>query len=280
MKKKRRLKKGPVAILIIVLCLIVFGVFKLSNKPNNNRDNNPDDNNVDNNNAVEQEPVEQKKSPLEMSLSEFTLEGYFEGTVLEEDSVDDEYMSNIIYAGDSVALYYTINKINKLAVWHQISINPLTAQTCSVYVDSVKEYDSFVELFSEKQPEIVIMTLGTNGVAAMNKDYFIEQYEIFIKSLLNESPDTKLIIQSIPPVPIDRDLDGKALNNQKINEYNYYLAEMCEKLGLKFLFSANSMKDEEGGCREGYCTVDLHPSKAGNDALYEYAKNHLGLIKE
>ena len=53
---------------------------------------------------------------------------------------------------------------------------------------------------------------------------------------------------------------------------------MCERLNLKFLFSANAMKDEKGGCKEGYCTKDLHPSKDGNDALYEYAKKHLGSI--
>ena len=276
MKKKRRIKKRPVIILIVVLLLISFVFYKIISKQKNILE----EPNEELNNEVINEPIEeQKKSPLEMSLEEFTLEGYFEDTVLSVGSVDDDYMSNIVYAGDSVALYYTINKINKLAVWHQISINPLTAQTCKVWVNSVKEYNSFVELFKEKKPEIVIMTLGTNGVATMNKDYFIEQYEAFLKSLIAVSPDTKIIVQSIPPVPIERDLEGKSLNNKKINEFNYYIAQMCERIGLKFLFSANSMKDENGGCKEGYCTVDLHPSKEGNDALYEYAKNHLGSIK-
>lgn len=271
MKKKRRLKKGPVAVLIIIILVISIGTYKIINKPK-----------VKEKDKEIEEPItppkEEKKSPLEMSLSEFTLEGYFEETVLTEKEVDDDYMSNIIYAGDSVALYYTINKINKKEVWHQISINPKTAQTCDVYVNSVKKYSSYVELFKEKQPEIVIMTMGTNGVSTMDKDYFIEQYEIFLKSIMKASPNTTLIIQSIPPVPIERDEEGKALNNQKINEYNYYIAEMCERLNLKFLFSANAMKDEKGGCKEGYCTKDLHPSKDGNDALYEYAKKHLGSI--
>ena len=249
MKKKRRLKKGPVAVLIIIILVISIGTYKIINKPK-----------VKEKDKEIEEPItppkEEKKSPLEMSLSEFTLEGYFEGTVLTEKEVDDDYMSNIIYAGDSVALYYTINKINRKEVWHQISINPKTAQTCDVYVNSVKKYSSYVELFKEKQPEIVIMTMGTNGVSTMDKDYFIEQYEIFLKSIMKASPNTTLIIQSIPPVPI----------------------EMCERLNLKFLFSANAMKDEKGGCKEGYCTKDLHPSKDGNDALYEYAKKHLGSI--
>lgn len=270
-RKKRRLKKRPLIILFVILVVISFGIYKLIDSPEKELEQSKDD-------PQNEVPEIPKKSPLEMNLSEFTLEGYFEGTVLSENSVDDDYMANIIYAGDSVALYYTINKINKLAVWHQISINPLTAQTCKVWVNSVREYDSFIQLFEEQQPELVIMTLGTNGVSTMNKDYFIEQYETFLKSLIDVSPNTKIIVQSIPPVPIERDLEGKALNNQKINEYNYYIAEMCDKLGLKFLFSANAMKDEDGGCKEGYCTVDLHPSKDGNDALYEYAKNHLGSI--
>lgn len=269
MKKKRRLKKGPVIVLFIIILLISIGIYKLMTPKKELKEEELKD---------EEPIIEEKKSPLEMSLSEFTLEGYFEGTVLTEKEVDDEYMSNIVYAGDSVALYYTINKINKKEVWHQISINPKTAQNCEVYVNSVKKYSSFTELFEEKKPEIVIMTLGTNGVAAMDRTYFIEQYEVFLKSIISSSPNTTLIVQSIPPVPIERDEEKKALNNQKINEYNYYIAEMCEKLNIKFLFSANSMKDEKGGCKEGFCTKDLHPSKEGNDALYEYAKKHLGSV--
>ena len=270
MKKKRRLKKKPVFILLSFVIVIIF-VIILFNKPKKELVEESSKVKIDN--EVKEEV--NKKSPLEMSLSDFTLEGYFD-SVLSLNEVDDEYMSNVIYAGDSVALYYTINKINRSAVWHQISINPYTAQSCKVWVNSVKEYDSFVSLFKEKQPEVVIMTMGTNGVSTMDKDYFIEQYEIFLKSLIEVSPNMRLIVQSIPPVPIERDIDGKALNNQKINEYNYYIAEMCDRLGLEFLFSANSMKDNEGGCKESYCTVDLHPSKLGNDALYEYAKKHLG----
>ncbi len=265
--KKRRLKKKPLIILLIIVVIFVFLIVKLNKKEEVIVEKPQEDN---------KPPVVEKKSPLDMSVDEFTLEGYFEGTVLTENKVDDDFMSTIVYAGDSVALYYTINEVNKKAVYHQISINPKTAQTCKVYLNSVKEYESYVEIFTELKPSIVIMTLGTNGVATMNKDYFVEQYEQFLKSIMKASPDTKLIVQSIPPVPIERDIEELSLNNKKINDFNYYLAEMCEKLNLKFLFSANSMKDEKGGCREGYCTKDLHPTKDGNKELYDYAKNHLG----
>lgn len=268
-KKKVKLKKKPVIILLITIIIIIFVIVKSCDKPKRKEPKSP----------VIDLPQEEKISPLEMNIQDFTLEGYFIGTVLEENKATEEYMSNIIYAGDSIALYYTINKINKKSVWHQISINPLTAQTCSVYVNSNVNniYESYVELFEEKKPDVVVMTLGTNGVSTMDQDYFIEQYKIFLQSIINVSPDTRLIIQSIPPVPIERDIEGKTLNNDKINKYNYYIAKMCEELGLEFLFSANSMKDSTGGCKEGYCTKDLHPTKEGNEELYKYAMNHLGI---
>lgn len=269
MKKKVKIKKKPIIILFLIIMILVITIVKSCNKPKVKEEPKIE---------IEQPKEETKVSPLDMSVKDFTLEGYFKGTILEENPVTEEYMSNIVYAGDSIALYYTINKINKKSVWHQISINPLTAQTCNVYVNSNinNVYDSFVQLFEEKQPEVVIMTLGTNGVSAMDKDYFIEQYKIFINSIIKVSPNTRLIIQSIPPVPIERDIQKKVLNNDKINKYNYYIAEMCSKLNIEFLFSANSMKDEQGGCKEGYCTTDLHPTKEGNNELYKYAMNHLG----
>lgn len=266
----RKIRYDRIIYLILMIALIIYAIVKITNKK-------PKD---ENNDIPPVEEVIVKKSPLEMSVSEFTLEGYFDGTILKENIATEEYMNNIIYAGDSVALYYTINKINKKAVWHQISINPYTAQTCSVYVNSVKEYDSFVTLFEENKPEVVIMTLGTNGVSTMDKDYFIEQYTKFLDNIIKASPNTRLIVQSIPPVPIERDNEGKALNNDKINKYNYYIAEMCQKLNIEFLFSANATKDSDGGCKTDYCTKDLHPSKLGNEALYQYTKNHIGKTTE
>lgn len=273
-RKKRRLKKGPVLILILIIFLIIFGIVKLFIKEEPKITDNPETPEVPD---TPQKP--EKKSPLEMSVQEFTLEGYFEGTILKENEATDEYMDEVIFAGDSIALYYVINKlIPGKRLWHQVSINPLTAITTKIYVNHIDTGKTFKEVFEERQPKVVIMTLGTNGITTMQTEYFIEKYKEFLQELKEVSPNTRLIVQSIPPVDKKYDEEGKGINNDKINKTNYYIAQMCQQLELEFLFSANAMKDENGACKEGYCiTKDgIHPDILGNTKLYEYAKSHIG----
>lgn len=274
-RKRRRLKKGPVLVLLLCIMFVFFGVGKLFSKDKKEEVTPP---------KQTDEPtipsVPEKKSPLEMSLEEFTLEGYFEGTVLTEKEATDEYMDKVIFAGDSIALYYVINKlIPGKRLWHQISINPLTAITTNIYVNHIDSEKTFAQVFAEQQPEVVIMTLGTNGISTMDTEYFIEKYKEFLQGLIEASPNTRLIVQSIPPVDSKYDIEGKAINNDKINKTNYYIAQMCEELKLEFLFSANAMKDENGACKKGYCIEKdgIHPAAEGNEKIYEYAKMHIGL---
>lgn len=279
-RKRRKLKKGPIIILFFIIILLIFGLTRFCTK----KENNPPKDDQSETPITPEVPVEpvipEKKSPLEMSVEEFTLEGYFEGTVLTEKEASDEYMNEVIFAGDSMALYYVINKlIPGKRLWHQVSINPLTAITTKIYVNHIDSGKTFKEVFQERQPKVVIMTLGTNGIATMQTEYFVEKYKEFLTELKEVSPNTRLIVQSIPPVDKKYDDEKKAINNDKINKTNYYIAQMCEELGLEFLFSANSMKDENGACKKGYCiTKDgIHPDVLGNTRLYEYAKSHIGL---
>jgi len=218
------------------------------------------------------------KSPLNMSLEEFSLEEYFKGTILEEVSTPFADMDEIIYAGDSMVLYYDINKlVPSKRLWYRNSIDPKTALTATMfhlYQDTEK---TMVEMYKENQPKISIITLGTNSVAYMDIEVFVENYRTLLKEIINASPKTRLIVQSIPPVDKKKDKENSPINNDKINKFNYHIAKLAQELGLEFLNSATAMKDEKGYAKDGYC-IDydgIHPSKVGHTALYEYTKYHL-----
>lgn len=220
-----------------------------------------------------------KDSPLNMSVKDFTLNGLFDSVTLKEtEDGGDEYIDNIIFAGDSMALYYVINDtIPGAQLWHQISITPETALTSPIYINHIDTKKTFVENFEIKKPEMVIMTLGTNSAAYMSPEYFYEKYTELIKKIQKASPKTKLIIQSIPPVDSYWDDENGSINNDKINKLNYYIGKMCEELDIKFLNSAPAMKDENGTCKKGYCREDdgIHPTEKGSKVLIEYARTHM-----
>lgn len=219
-----------------------------------------------------------KDSPLNQDVKSFNLNGFFDDVILKEtEDGGKEYSDQFIFAGDSTALYYVINKqITGKRLWHKEGIDPETALTSSIYINHQDTKKTFVENFKEKQPEKVIMTLGTNSAAYMEPEYFIKNYKKLLNEIKKASPNTLMIIQSIPPVAKTYDSKTNTINNDKINKLNYYIASMCQELNLPFLNSAESLKDSSGGLKEGYYIKDgIHLSKAGNEVMMKYFETHM-----
>ena len=120
-----------------------------------------------------------KETPLNQSVKDFDLNGFFNDVILKEtEDGGKKYSDEFIFAGDSTALYYVINKqITGKRLWHKEGIDPETALTSSIYINHIDTKKTFVENFKEKQPEKVIMTLGTNSAAYMEPAYFIKNYK-------------------------------------------------------------------------------------------------------
>ena len=219
-----------------------------------------------------------KETPLNQSVKDFDLNGFFNDVILKEtEDGGKKYSDEFIFAGDSTALYYVINKqITGKRLWHKEGIDPETALTNSIYINHIDTKKTFVENFKEKQPEKVIMTLGTNSAAYMEPAYFIKNYKKLLNEIKKVSPNTLIIIQSIPPVAKSYDSKTNTINNDKINKLNYYIAEMCQELKLPFLNSAESLKDSDGGLKDGYYIKDgIHLSKSGNEIMMKYFETHM-----
>ena len=219
-----------------------------------------------------------KETPLNQSVKDFDLNGFFNDVILKEtEDGGKKYSDEFIFAGDSTALYYVINKqITGKRLWHKEGIDPETALTSSIYINHIDTKKTFVENFKEKQPEKVIMTLGTNSAAYMEPAYFIKNYKKLLNEIKKVSPNTLIIIQSIPPVAKSYDSKTNTINNDKINTLNYYIAEMCQELKLPFLNSAESLKDSDGGLKDGYYIKDgIHLSKSGNEIMMKYFETHM-----
>ena len=148
--------------------------------------------------------------------------------------------------------------------------------TNSIYINHIETNKTFIENFKERQPEKVVMTLGTNSAAYMDPEYFVKNYKKLNEGIKEVSPETLIIIQSIPPVASSYDSKSTGINNDKINKLNYYILEMCSELNVPFLNSAEALKDSNGTLKDGYSIKDgIHLSKAGNEVLMKYFETHV-----
>ena len=222
-----------------------------------------------------------KNGPLSMNLEDFTLDGYFETTILKETNpVDDNYINETIFYGDSITenfAYY--GSIPWNIVWAKASLTPESALTWKVPIRPYGVEMTLVDAVKTYNPKRLIITLVSNAVAVMKESYFIKTYEELVTKVKEANDNTLVIVQAIFPVDIRWDIHvntNNTINNTKINRLNYLLAEMCERQGVRFLNTAAILKDETGRLKQGYGyeSDGIHPLPLGNSKIMEYIKTH------
>lgn len=85
-----------------------------------------------------------------------------------------------------------------------------------------------------KKPEILVVAIGTDGLAAVDENTFIRNYDQLIKDIMSASPETSVICCGLPSViPGYNGSDG--LNVSVISDGNDWVQMVCRDTGAYFL---------------------------------------------
>lgn len=126
---------------------------------------------------------------------------------------------------------------------------------------------------AKMKPRRVVLTFGTNDTD-MTVEEFIGHYKALVQAVQSAYPYTDIIVNTIPPVPEDH-ANYPQTEQTKIDDLNMALLSMCEELEIKFLNSAEALKDETGyGKAEYYQSNDIHLKSAGLKAILSYLRTH------
>ena len=205
-----------------------------------------------------------------------------EALLAESKDAGKEYLDKIIFIGDSTTysfLYY--GKLNggkeSLQVWTPAS-RTLTldhATTTTILYPDTGEEIVIKEAVSRKKPEIIVITLGVNGISYMNEEYFKSSYSKLVGIIQKESPDTHIILQSIFPVATNWE-KTKSINNEKITNANAWIRAVAEDCGVHYLDTISVLAVDEGGyLPQSYQNGDgLHLSPAACDIVLNYIRTH------
>ena len=124
------------------------------------------------------------------------------------------------------------------------------------------------------QPEYMVITLGINGVNIMDEDFFIREYNALINRILQNSPNTKIILNSIYPVA--RNYNNLVqINNEKIDAANIWVRKVAEQTNSRFINSASVLKDSEGWLPEESQSGDgIHLKPETMKKILQYIRTH------
>ena len=121
---------------------------------------------------------------------------------------------------------------------------------------------TIAQAVAKMKPRRVVIMLGTNDTG-MSVDEFIKNYTALVQAIQESYPYTDIIVNTVPPVPANH-ANYPHMDQTKIDDFNMALLSMCEQMGLKFLNSAEALKDANGYGREDYYqTGDIHLKPVG-----------------
>jgi len=198
-----------------------------------------------------------------------------ENPVPECSPMSQTYFNKCVFVGDSITVglsdYQLVPMKNVFAeIGMNIEkINTETMQTA--YGDT-----TVLDALTQAAPENVYIMLGSNGIAWLSIDDMIAEYEKFAVSVQNALPDTKIYVQSIPPVTAGREVSDSPISNTSINEYNAKLLEMANKNGYYYVDVHSALCGPDGTLPDDDAADDgMHFNKTTYDGMISYILSHV-----
>ena len=217
----------------------------------------------------------EKLKPTQMSIKDYTLDGWYDSVKLKETkNYGNEYFNKITMVGDSNIMNMYLNGyLNGLRAWaipclhaesmHSIEINLYGLGIKMKLLDAVEKY----------KPETMILNFGTFSTTWISEETFIEKANAMIEQIKEKSPDTKIILISIYPIKKGDNINK--FQQDIINKYNFLILEMADKYGLKYLDVQEVLKSNDGYGKEEYFVDDkFHLTLLGHSTVKEYIKTH------
>ena len=124
------------------------------------------------------------------------------------------------------------------------------------------------------QPEILVISIGNDGIANIDQYEFIDKYDTLIADIRRNSPNTWILCLPLTSVTMDyTSADG--LTAAKCNEYDSWIRTVCEQTGSIYCDAVSSVQDVSGALLQDYATSDgrtLNPN--GVNRILQYLRYH------
>lgn len=128
------------------------------------------------------------------------------------------------------------------------------------------------------KPKKLFLMIGTNDLSGgISIDRIVESIGGVIGRFREESPKTKIYIQSVFPVDVtDKRYEKAQDRNQQIVELNHRIEVLCSELGVNYIDVHSALCDETGNLRKDVSNDGLHLMGEGylvwKDVIVPYVK--------
>lgn len=185
-----------------------------------------------------------------------------------------DYINKIYFVGDSTTYHFYKGGVDKSHILVPDSLTlKLTSNITNVMVGNSEL--TIAQAINKANCEIVILTIGVNGADNFSETKYKTYYQKLIDAILEISPNTKIIIQSVFPVTKAYSDENKGITNSGINRLNEWAMQLAYDNGLSYLDTQSILKDDTGAQYEYYNVQDgIHMNEIAYEAIIYYIRTH------
>ena len=194
------------------------------------------------------------------------------------------YINTIIFLGDS-----TVSQMREAGVLYEgedttqiwsdadgkLALDAKIDKT-EIYLPASNRTVYVSDAAAELKPDYLLITVGLeNGVRYCTEKQFKDYYTRLVVAIKEASPSTHIILNSIFPVSKKYERSTQGISRDKIDTANSWIVEIAEEQGVRYLNSAEALKNSSGYLDSKYDSGDgLHLSADGYAAFFEYVRTH------
>lgn len=193
----------------------------------------------------------------------------------ETEAADDDYINKLVFVGDSRTVALQTYGIPVENIFAENGLNHEQALIKEVVRLDEKKLTTIKDAVKVTAPDIMIVNFGINGAAYMPVDSFMEGYEKLIDELLDASPSSVVVLESIMPVSLAYEQTENGCSNEKIDELNDEIYNMAKRKGLYYLATNEVLKNSSNDLISSYHRGDgIHYNSKAYDKILEYIRTH------
>lgn len=109
---------------------------------------------------------------------------------------------------------------------------------------------------TDRQPAQIFLMIGINDLLFHDADYVIKNYKVIVDRILNESPKTQLLLQSL--LPVNNNMRDLGISSASIQKVNAAIQTIAEDKNLTYINIYPLLLNQAGNLDEQYTTDGIH----------------------